>query len=192
MINWRDTVIAQYANSPTILWMIENFNEAIDPTDSIKSFYDNIWNPLTAIGVGLDIWGRIVGVNRVIPVPTGLGWAEFEEQGLGSDAFGTLPLYSGGTAINNYALDDTSYRRCIFAKAFANISRTSIPNYNKLLMMLFPNRGNAYMNDTGSMTMQAYFTFLLEPFEVTLLKQSGIVQPPTGVKLTITDTSGTR
>src|SRR4051812_42839886 len=62
------TVISQYANSPILDTLVQNINESIDPTVNIDAFFDNMWNIDTAIGYGLDVWGRILGVSRTLAV----------------------------------------------------------------------------------------------------------------------------
>jgi hypothetical protein len=62
------TFISQYAQSPTIRRMVNDFNAYLDPTQSLDQFYELIWNVDTAVGYGLDVWGRIVGVGRVLQV----------------------------------------------------------------------------------------------------------------------------
>jgi hypothetical protein len=66
MENLKDTIMAQYANSPAIIGIIEAFNDAIAPDNLITDFYNKVWNLKTAQGFGLDIWGRIVGIGRTI------------------------------------------------------------------------------------------------------------------------------
>ncbi len=63
-----DTILSQYANSPTITQMLANIQQYLDPTGNIDDFYDDVWNIQTAQGYGLDVWGRIVGVNRILQV----------------------------------------------------------------------------------------------------------------------------
>ena len=72
------TVLSQYANSPTIMGLIEAWDGGLDQTRDFNSFYDNVWNVDSAWGYGLDIWGRIVGIARVLKLadlPT-FGFAE--------------------------------------------------------------------------------------------------------------------
>ncbi|CAE6869144.1 hypothetical protein R75461_08473 [Paraburkholderia nemoris] len=64
MKNWTDTLLAQYANSPTITAMLDCLNQDIGPHAGLDAFYDTIWNVATALGYGLDVWGRIVNVKR--------------------------------------------------------------------------------------------------------------------------------
>jgi len=70
MINVEQTIISQYANSPTIVKLIQNMNEYIDPRADLDNFYNFVWNVDTAQGFGLDIWGRIVNISRELSVPT--------------------------------------------------------------------------------------------------------------------------
>ena len=51
-----------------LLQLIRNMNAYIDPRADLQAFYDNVWNIETAVGFGLDIWGRIVGVSRDIEI----------------------------------------------------------------------------------------------------------------------------
>ena len=66
MLDASVTVQSQYAASPTITALVDGVNSLIDPRSDIQLFYDNIFNPATAVGIGLDIWARIVGVERNI------------------------------------------------------------------------------------------------------------------------------
>lgn len=71
MINVEETIISQYGNSATITQLIQNMNTYIDPRADFDKFYDYVWNVDTAEGFGLDIWGRIVDIERTINVPSG-------------------------------------------------------------------------------------------------------------------------
>lgn len=179
MDNWLQTVISQFGNSPTLLALIERFNDAVDPGVDIDAFYSKVWNVLTAQGWGLDVWGRIVGVSRVLTLPA-TDYFGFEEAPL--QPFGQAPMFSpenGSTT--NYVLTDDAFRVLILVRALSNISNSSIKTYNTILMELFPGRGNAYVTDTGNMTERLTFEFPLQPFEVAILKESGALSPPTGV-----------
>lgn len=77
--DWRETILAQYATSDRITALVGSFADALDQTENFELFYDKIWNLDTAEGYGLDIWGRIVGVNRVVKVPA-TGFFGFAEQ----------------------------------------------------------------------------------------------------------------
>lgn len=177
----EQTILSQYANSPALLALINEFNSAVDPSPELNSFYDNVWNIATAVGWGLDNWGRIVGVSRTVPVPVPLsGFLGFSQQPQ-SASFGHGVFYLMPNSSANYNLLDGAYRELILTKAFSNISNCAIPTFNKMLMQLFPGRGNAYVIDQGNMHMILMFEFLLQPYELSILKYSGAFSNPTGV-----------
>lgn len=120
--DWRQTILSQYANSDRITGLIEGFFNALDQTANFDAFYDNIWHLPSARGIGLNIWGRIVGANRILQVvnvrffgfaealPTSLtfgdaryigyspslGFAEAGDQHtFGEGTFAHEPLYQG-------------------------------------------------------------------------------------------------
>jgi hypothetical protein len=193
MQNWSETILSQYANSPTINALIESINDAIDPSTDIENFYQYVWNVLTAVGSALDdVWGPIVGVSRVLTIPGGNdfgfkeeGIAQGPQTGQGALPFGQGTMYTGVQATTNYALSDTAFRTLILAKALSNISSCSISTYNTILMQLFPNRGNAYVSNGGNMNARLTFEFTLQPFELAIIKQSGALPPPTGVEFEV-------
>lgn len=180
------TVLSQYANSPVLLQLIESFNEWVDPAADFQAFYDLVWNLDTAVGEGLDVWGRIVGVGRVLAVtvsPLSFGF----QDGAGTPdvtAFGEGPFYTGAVTTQNYALSDEAYHTLILIKAAANIAASSAPALNSLLRSLFAARGRAYVTDGGDMTMRYVFEFYLKPYEVAIIMQAGALPNPTGVGVT--------
>lgn len=93
--DWRQTILSQYADSDRITGLIETFFDAIDQTENFDAFYDNIWNLDTATGYGLDIWGRIVGVSRVLQV------ANVQFFGFSEALPGSLPW--GDARFNGYS-----------------------------------------------------------------------------------------
>ncbi len=179
------TVISQYGNSPILLSLVNTFAEAINPDQNIGDFYDKVLNIVTAQGWGLDVWGRIVGVSRVLQLPAVgdfFGFAEATD----AEPFGQEAFYSPNThTTDNFRLSDEAYRTLILVKALTNISRTTIPVMNSVLMSLFPGRGNAYVSDDGNMTETILFEFPLQPFEVAILLYSGAFATPTGVEFNI-------
>ena len=70
MNNVLQTIVSQWGNSPTILALIESFNAAVDPAPDLDAFLTHVWQVDTAQGFGLDIWGRIVDIERIIHVPS--------------------------------------------------------------------------------------------------------------------------
>ncbi|KWI89552.1 hypothetical protein WM13_06235 [Burkholderia ubonensis] len=184
MKNVLSTIISQYANSPTLLQLITNFDQYIDPSADIDAFYDMVWNVDTAVGRGLDIWGKIVGLEhgRLLKIPsTELNLGFTEAGNASATPFGSGVFYSGSSVTENYYLSDDAFRTLILVKAMANISDGSIPSYNQLLQNLFKGRGRCYVNDLGNMQMRYTFEFYLEPWEQAIITQSGALPRPTGV-----------
>ncbi|MCW3101263.1 MAG: hypothetical protein JWL77_6881 [Chthonomonadaceae bacterium] len=180
---WK-TVISQYANSPILTGLIQNFFEYVDQSQNLDLFFDNVLDVLTAQGYGLDTWGRIVGVSRTLNVQAGAYFA-FQQGNPGAEPWGQGPFYSGQTVTSNFQLSDEAYRQVILAKAASNITNGSIPAINRILLNLFPNRGNCYATDGGDMTMTYTFEFSLSPLEVAIVGQSGVLPKPAGVSVTI-------
>jgi hypothetical protein len=174
MKNVNSTIISQYANSPTLLQLIDSMNQYFSADADIDAFYAAVWNVLdngaTLNSYGLDVWGRIVGLpgGRNLYLPAGI-----------SNPGGAT--FTPGT----YVLDNVSFRTLILVKALANITDCTAPSLNHLLTQLFKSRGRCYVKDTGNMTMTFTFEFYLLPFEYAIVTASGAVPYPAGVLVTI-------
>lgn len=181
--DWLATVYSQYANSPVLMALVQDIAQWFDPAELIDYFYDSVWNPSTAIGWGLDVWGRIVGVSRTISAaPT--KFLGFDEAGtLSADPFNQSPLFSGDLSVQNFTLTDDAFRKLIFAKAAANIWDGSILGLNNILRILFPGQ-QCYVTDGLNMTMTYHFGFTLTPLQQTIIINSGILPRPAGVAAT--------
>lgn len=186
MQNVETTIISQYSTSPTLVQLVVNMNGYIDPAASFDDFYNLIWNIDTAQGHGLDIWGRILGITRVVPVPLTELFFGFNEATTASAApFNQGTFYVGGSTTNNFALSDEAYRLLLFAKALANITDGSIPSINQILRNLFPDRGNCYVTDGLDMTMTYTFEFPLTSVELAIVSVTGVLPRPCGVSATV-------
>lgn len=177
MINRTRTILSQYDNSPTIRAIIESIMENIDPTKNIEDFYKLVFDLDTAQGFGLDVWGRIVGVGRVLNVEdTDAHWG-FSQALAASFGDGTFKPVEAVTS--SYALSDDAYRNLIYVKALANISTCDADSLNRLLSLLF-DRGNAYINDYGDMSIRYVFEFDATAYERAIIL-SGVLPRPAGV-----------
>jgi hypothetical protein len=181
------TIVSQYANSPKLTAMIQNFQDAIDQTKNLDAFFDLIWNVDTAVGYGLDVWGRIVAVNRVLKLVEGPPWFGFEEgvdyQPFGPGGLG--PFYSGQKLTDNFILSDDGFRVLILAKAFSNICDGSIKSINRLLIVLFGTSGKAYVRDNSNMSFDYIFEFKPTALQQAILVNSGVFPKPVGVSYTV-------
>jgi hypothetical protein len=184
VFDWFATVISQYANSPILLKLIANMAEYIDPTANFDAFFTLVFNVDTAVGYGLDVWGRIVGVSRVLRLPGDAQYFGFSESTDGYP-FDEGIFFGGGVLTSNFSLSDAAYRKLILAKALANISDGSIPGINQILINLFGNYGNCYVTDGGNMTMTYTFGATLSVVDFAIVAQSGVLPRPAGVSVTI-------
>ncbi len=186
--NSIETIISQYANSPTLDQLVADMDQWIDQTTDFATFYSFIWNVDTAQGFGLDIWGSIVGISRLLEIPNNLNLFGFQNAltppGVEPFNFGVFNTV-GGYSTSSFLLSDDAYRILILTKALSNISATTAPAINQILQNLFPGRGNAYVLDLGNMAMQYTFEFELTLTEFAILSQSGALPHPAGVLITI-------
>jgi hypothetical protein len=185
MINVFQTLISQYANSPIIRQLLEDWNADLDPRASFQDFYDKVWNVATAEGYGLDMWGRRVGVSRVISIPSlGTAYFGFSDQGTyeGYQPFGQAPFWPDGPFTDNITLNDDDYRVLIMTKAMSNISDCAAPTINALLQKLFGSRGTCYVIEKFNMEMEYFFAFMLSSVDLAILCNSGAFNRPAGVR----------
>lgn len=196
----EETVQSQYAASPTIRALVDGLNGLIDPRADIQLFYDRIFNPQTAEGVGLQIWARIVGLQKTgLNVSAELPFGFFQyiktdqdeiipEVPQTEENFNRGPFYSVALSGSGYAeLEANALRWLIFWKAQANVSGATAYELNKLLVefvrfMRGPDAGNAtFVEDTGVMQLTAYLGFQPTVFEKNILEQFGLFNRPAGV-----------
>lgn len=178
------TVISQYANSPILTQLCQDLAVSINPATDFDAFYDNIFNIATAVGYGLDVWGRILGVSRTLSI-SATNFFGFQQGTPGAQPFDQGVFYAGGGATNNFNLADDPYRVLLYAKALANISDGSILSINTILKNLFPNRGNCFVADGLNMTMTYVFQFTLTPVELAIVGNSGVLPRSCGVSSSI-------
>ena len=183
MKNIKDTIMSQYANSPVILSIINEINDAIDPSQSIDDFFYMVFQLSTASGYGLDNWGRIVGVDRTVKLddPEARTFGFFTDPL--SDFYSPFDVdtfSASGSNLASYQLSDDFYRRLIITKAALNIIYATAPNINKFLSTVFRNK-RVYYLITGHMTATYYFEFFLDSFERLIAYTLDFLPKPSGV-----------
>jgi hypothetical protein len=215
--NIWDTVLSQYANSLVITTLIQDFFYATDQTYNFQQWFDLVFNIMTAQGWGLDVWGRILGIGRDLEILVE-DFFGFKEALPGSLTFSQGAFFAGKAEDSMvYPLADPVYLRLLLAKAAFNITDGSIPSINRIMMNLFPGRGNAFVEDgapppnffgfaealpgsrtfsqgifyngqnLGGMFMTYRFDFPLTDVELAIV-QSGVLPKPVGVESTISIT----
>ncbi len=135
------TIQSQYAASPHLRALVEAFWEAMNPEADIKQIYDKMVNLDTAVGFGLDVWGRIVAIGReYISIDEDEKYFGFEPlEGVENerlDTFDNAPFY---VEVNGKVrLTDEAYRTYILIKAMINIGDSTLASINRMMATLFP------------------------------------------------------
>ena len=180
-IDALEPILSQYAASPRIISLLVKKAALLDPGKDLMLWYDSIFNPRSAEGVGLDIWGRIVGIGRMLWMQNteffGFAYQLMEN-------FDHAPFWNESLAQGQFRLTDEAYRFLVFYKAAANIGESTMQAVNSLLNLLFESEhgpGSCYVLETGVMEIRAVFNFYLSDYEQALLEQYGLLDRPAGV-----------
>lgn len=174
---WEKTIQSQYGTSPHIKGIIKAFAKRIDPTMDIETFYHDYFDPRTAVGVGLDIWGVIVGADRYVDVDN-FDYFGFEGQNLLNMNNG--PFYHTRGSTNLYRMNDNAFRELIFLKAYANIADATMPSIKYLINALFPNGGTAIEAEHMKLRI-IFFSYVVPSYSFALLKKYGLFNLGAGV-----------
>lgn len=134
------TVQSQYSASPRILALAGMYWDMLNPGSEIQTMLDDMLNPSTARGYGLDVWGRIVGIKRAT-VPVSGEYLAFDPDPMSNpdgDSWNNAPfnpLTPQGLAT------DTVFRVYVMVKAMMNIGNGSLADINKYFSLMFPDSG---------------------------------------------------
>lgn len=185
MIDIDDTIIRQYFNSPRMRRILTDFMNNMDGQPFVDLLTENVLDPRTATGWGLDVWGRIVGVSRYLDVAQDKFLGFEEASNLSSDTFGHAIWYNGqATSGAALYLADEMYRKLIFAKAWANLSDGSVRSINGCLQILFSDSGRVYVQDNHDKTITFIFEFTPDPSQIAIVEKANVIPTPTGVSFT--------
>jgi len=169
------TIQSQYGASPHIIGIVKAAARQLDPTGDIQTFYDKVFNPLTAEGVGLDIWGRIVGASRYINVDNE---DFFGFYGSNLNPMNQAPFYNeGDTSV--FEMTDEAFRTLIFLKAAANIGNATLPSIKEILTALFDDP--VLVMNIGNMKVRVVFEFFLTPYQRAIFQNYGLLNLGGGV-----------
>ena len=176
-IDALEPVQSQYAASPRILALLVKKAALLDPGKDLMLWYEGIFNPKSALGVGLDIWGRIVGAWRTIDLED-KRWLGFAQALL--FPFDQAPMWAGKKSYEAKDLDDIGFRRLIFWKAAANIASAEAPALNELMQRLFPGLP-ASVIEIGVMHIRVVTGFSLSDAEEAIFRKHGLMAKGAGV-----------
>lgn len=180
------TVQKQYANSPVLLALLEDFDQWVNMEKFTADFLADVWDISTAVGFGLDIWGRILGRSRNISVSQtpgfNFGFDIGATPGTNWQPFNIAPFLNGTAAGNvTYPLGDEYFRQLLLVKAAANIARCDCPSLNYLLRAMFGARGRCYVGYDPDRPMHVgyHFEFIPTSVERSII-ESGLFPQPAG------------
>ncbi len=178
----EETIQSQYAASPTITKLAKAVWNNINPEQDIELFYSKMFDPDTAEGVGLDVWGRIVAMPReYVAVDVASQYFGFDPEKIINERvapFNQAPFYSEVTG--KVRLADNAYRVYIFLKALVNIGNSSLARLNQMLHMLLPDK-KIMLQHVDTMTVRLTILNGIDNFTKTALLS--IPWLPAGVEL---------
>lgn len=133
------TIQSQYSDSPHIKGVIHSYYDFVNPQKDIDLIYDKMINIYTAEGYGLDVWGRIVNIDReYVVIDDQYDYLGFDNRPYNMDrieTFNNAPFYM--VVNGKVQLQDDAYRTYILIKAMLNISNVSLNSLNYIFKQLF-------------------------------------------------------
>lgn len=190
MSDYAKTIMRQFQNSATLMALLEDFDQWVDPSKFTADFLAYVWDIDTAVGFGLDIWGRILGRGRYLQVQQtpgfNFGFDIGAQPGTQWQPFNQAPFFNGqASGATAFALQDEDYRKLLLIKAAANIASCDCPSINALMRSLFADRGPAYVGYDPDNPMHIGYTFDFFPTNVErAIIESGIFPQPAGTAVT--------
>lgn len=181
------TVQSQYSASTAIRWLCQYDRQFLCTLDERCLFYTWEFNPKAAIGFGLDVWGRIVGITRDYDEISG-EWFGFRGSQL--KGFNQAPLWSGDPAYTQKTMDDQAYRALIFLKAAANISTADAAALNLLLQRALPGK-ELFVLDLGRMMIRLVVREEIPIFWQSIFERYGLFAKGAGVGVELIYLPGT-
>ena len=137
----NETIQSQYSDSPHLKLLVNSFWDCLNPEADIESIYNNMINLDTAIGIGLDVWGRIVAIGReYVAVSEDNHYLGFKPPvGIENERLGTFNEQPFYMPVNGKVrLSDGAYRTYILIKAMINVGDSTLASINYMLKELFP------------------------------------------------------
>ena len=164
-------MISQYANSPKYVTLSNGLVSQFDNYQTIKDWYDVIFNIRTASGIGLDWWGKILNQSRRIT------YTDSNNQQV--DIFLQGEITFEGVTYSAQEIENL-YRTILIFRAVSDVGNATIPSLTSLLNVAFSNRGKLFVEEIGVMQIGVVFKFYVNDLEKAIFS-SGIFPKPTGV-----------
>lgn len=171
-------MLAQYANSPTIVNLVNGINEQLNNAQTIEDWFRLVFNLKTAQGYGLDIWGKILNQSR--------RFKYIDENEQEQEVYLQGAQTIGGVSYTSEQIEE-KYRMILFFKSFSYSSNHTISSLNNLLNFFFQEQLNdekktVKVIDYGTMVIEVFFNFFVEKLDKAII-MSDLFPHPTGVKV---------
>lgn len=193
MRNFGYTIYNQFAASQQLYNIIDTFAQAGSLDTFIDNFITKVWDINTCEDWALDIWGNIINISRYVkPSITEdliFGFAEAKDTNPAITNYPT-PFNNGSfyAGINSNSslvrLGTAAYRAFIISKAFANLTIATIPEINRFIRLLLPDRPESYCEDTRQFNIKIYTSYIT-PAELALIYSYEILPVSSCTKVTI-------
>lgn len=184
---YADLLILQYRNKPHARETIKMGVDIYTGDGLILQLADAL-NIDTAVGVQLDIIGKILGCPRNVPgVNNQTKYFTFhvDEDSLGFSTIGD-PSYGvlktrSNSILATYTLNDEEYRQLLKFKAFLNVWRGDIGSMDRALYEVFGD--NINLKNNQDMTIEYEITEMTTTIEAAQIL--GYFRAPIGVSATV-------
>jgi len=187
---YSDLLIWQYKGKPRAVATAQLFDTLVTPTWTGFQALPDTYDIDNAVGVSLDIIGRIVGVSRTLSAMSPRTFFGFEQTPSGGpftkgQRLGGKWYRYGGATYDSAAANDDEMRTLIRLKVIKNYQTASVPNLMQALTVLL---GGSYANvvDNLDMTMTVYaIKSRVTPFVQFVLDKLDLLPRASGVELLI-------
>jgi len=164
---------------PIFLQVVNMLTEGFWQNSVLMNSMSQLFNIQTAVGDQLDKLGEWIGIGRIVTIPLTGATFSFDTSGLGFDEGYWDNSFSGST---NSILDDSTYRRILLARIALNNWDGTINSAVAALSIAFPNN-SVFIQDNQNMTMNVYFSGIMNPIDIALLTNHYFDFRPAGVNL---------
>jgi len=187
---YTDLLIWQYKGKPRAVQTAELFDTLVEPTWNGLASLTDTYDIDNAVGVSLDVIGRIVGISRVLAASTPRSFFGFENNPYagpftrGQRLGGKWYRYGGAIADSSFA-NDEEMRTLIRLKVIKNYQSGTIPNLMQALNVLL---GGTFANaiDNLDMTVTIYaIRSRVTPFVRFVFEKMDLLPRAAGVQLLI-------
>lgn len=185
MASYSDLLIFQYAGKPravaTINLLTEQWTQSFIGAASIPEML----NIDTAVGVNLNIVGKIVGQDRTLQKVVEREFFAFfgdeKTKGFRSGGIGGSPWYRHGDAIAGLAtLSDAEMRTLIKARCIKNFSHCNIDDVERACQQLFGSSG--YQLDITAPCVWTITTFGVDSFILFAAQSLDVLPRAAGIR----------